>query len=587
MERDIASQYYLPAKLLRQQIQFLKEKCFICQLYADKGPGHLVQATDFAAAPRVAWAVDLMPSVPVTKAGNRVILLAVDMFTGFIVCVALPDRRSETLIKAIKNHLIAPFGVPRVIRSDEEGSIYNSALFYKFLKNFNIKLLPTARAAPFSNGLAETSIKSIKHSARKFLMQEKAADSWDEQLCFFVEAHNKSCSIYKICPEELQFGFKLPSAVDLIALWPVQGLPNEYLDHIVPRAEKLRELHQKRVDKNAKAQRTYKNKSRELKSFKIGQLVLHRQMQLATSSANAFNPIFEGPHIIIDVNNAHGTCTLEHLVTGEICKSHFTNIQLMYFNPGLSRLTDNFTEDLFDLIPLKQTQGKYYEPDIESGDVELSQAQYVPLPESETQQPENASLEQLEVATYQSPPSTQGAERALVNLDSEQVQLESSYEPVFELNDSLLDESVTLGSFPTPTNGTELEAGKVGTHDLSSDDSMSADENRQAEATQRIMVQDPFISRIDECSAKQEILGSTPEMPGIQISPALEVGENGRPSQDPLVQDTGLQPGRYGAVSDIFDPEADQIVTMVDSPKGHFLRSPEERRRPKKFDDFV
>ncbi len=70
-----------------------------------------------------------MPNMPLTKKGNRVALLAVDLFTGYIQICPMPDRRTETLIEAIRKTIIKPFGIPKFLRSDNEPGLWTSNEF--------------------------------------------------------------------------------------------------------------------------------------------------------------------------------------------------------------------------------------------------------------------------------------------------------------------------------------------------------------------------------------------------------------------------------------------------------------------------
>ncbi len=80
-----------------------------------------------------------MTNMPLTKKGNRVALLAVNLFTGYIQICPMPDRRTETLIEAIRKTIIKPFGIPKFLRSDNEPGLWTSNKFFKFLQPLGTK----------------------------------------------------------------------------------------------------------------------------------------------------------------------------------------------------------------------------------------------------------------------------------------------------------------------------------------------------------------------------------------------------------------------------------------------------------------
>ena len=312
-----------------------------------------------AYAPRVAWAVDIIPSMPTAKSGATNIFLAVDMFTGFIQLKALKTRQTSDLIDAVKSTIISPFGVPKFFRCDNETSMANSAEFLAFMEPLKISFLPCSTASPWSNGAAERAVQTIKKAIRRFVQQEKSSAIWDEYLHFFSQAHNKSCTVYDYTPEQLQFGYLNPSVTDLIEMWPKFDNPDVYLQTIVPEANEARKIaHERATQKNRQVQ-TYRNQSRLDKSFRQGQIVLHRQLQVSTGTGGALKPKFTGPYVIEEIDKDDSSATLEHLHTKQRMQAHFTNIQLFEFDPVSTRLPEDFDDQLKDVLTNKSSDDKY------------------------------------------------------------------------------------------------------------------------------------------------------------------------------------------------------------------------------------
>ena len=596
IERDIKDLFYTKGSLLKDSIMFLQEKCFICQIFSTKKQDHVIQETQFAECPRQAWACDIMPSFSTTKRGNSVILLAVDMYTAFVLCIAMPDRKSETLIKAIRDHIILPFGTPKVLRSDEEGSMYNSRVFYKFLQTHNIKLLPTARASPFSNGLAETSIKSIKHAVRKIILQEKWSDVWDEYLSFFVEAHNNSVSVDKISPAELQFGFRSPTSVDLIQFYPLSGTQSEYHERIAEITERNLKLHNDRAKKRAKSQRTVKNKNKLLKEFVPGMVCLERQNQVSTGkTSSSLAPVFTGPYLILRVNKTANTCDMEHMVTGEISKSHFTNIQPMHFTPGLNRLNDNFIEDLFDKLPEKDTLKNYpKEHFVRERDIILDPSQYeihappaidaqspqssqqISSGERGTARPDTGRLcspDEIEVLESTQVASTQGESTRYLSPQDESTQTGSQWLTQQGTQQTLDDELSVQDSLA----GTQTQALQ---DDSDSDTSIRSYYNEQG----LDYLDDPE-NPVDPTLNEDDV--ASVDLDFIERESQREARINAELSDE----EETFNPYGIGDVETLAEAGSSTVPSSNEEeelpPPRYSLRRPNERRKPKKLDDYV
>ena len=89
-------------------------------------------------------------------------------------------------------------------------------------------------------------------------------------------------------------------------------------DTTLASTKKIRQLSQARANKAKDRNISYKNTTRVDKTFRLGMIVAHRELQLATSKANSMNPKFRGPYIIIgldpdgcqtDVQPPSNTCT--------------------------------------------------------------------------------------------------------------------------------------------------------------------------------------------------------------------------------------------------------------------------------------
>ena len=103
----------------RQDVEAWCRKCKACA--ATKGPptrsrGQLKQYNVGAPFERIA--IDIAGPFPVTKDGNKYILVAMDYFSKWPEAYAIPNQEAVTVAQVLVDNLICRFGVPwRYIRS--------------------------------------------------------------------------------------------------------------------------------------------------------------------------------------------------------------------------------------------------------------------------------------------------------------------------------------------------------------------------------------------------------------------------------------------------------------------------------------
>jgi Integrase core domain. len=69
-------------------------------------------------APFQCWAIDYLPTLPLTTTGYRHLLLCVDSFSKWIELIPMKTKSSEEVAEVLRHHIIARFGVPRELRMD-------------------------------------------------------------------------------------------------------------------------------------------------------------------------------------------------------------------------------------------------------------------------------------------------------------------------------------------------------------------------------------------------------------------------------------------------------------------------------------
>jgi len=257
----------------------------------------------------------------------------------------MKDRTTKELLAAIDNTIVKNYGSPKFLRSDEEPGLFNSKDFYDYLQPLGTKYLPTSVGSPWANSTAERSVRTIKDAARNFFCQEKVEKEWEKYIDYFTQAHNQSISVYGYSPEELMFGYKMPNPSDLLQFWPNTDSHSDYAEKVIAQAEKNREIASKRAEEKRMKNRTYKNADRVKKTFELGQIVAHRQLQVATGSAMSMKPRFTGPYVVEELLPDASSVMIEHIHSGQIMKAHFSNLKVINYHPAGNRVHANFDNE--------------------------------------------------------------------------------------------------------------------------------------------------------------------------------------------------------------------------------------------------
>ncbi len=104
------------------------------------------------------------------------------------------------------------------------------------------------------------------------------------------------------------------------------------------------------------------------KTFQIGEVVLYKQLQVATGMNMGMKPKFTGPYVIMALDKHESSATIKNLSNGRTMKAHFTNLQLFSYHPNFSKLPHDFEEQIFKHMPFKNSKKKYYSEESESQD---------------------------------------------------------------------------------------------------------------------------------------------------------------------------------------------------------------------------
>lgn len=276
----IRDRYYWPG--MGQTIAEYVRNCEICKTTKAQNRVLTPPAGEFVEAIRP-WrviATDICgPFVP-SKNGNRFLLVAVDVFSKFVIIKAVRNETAKAVTEFIKNEVVLKFACPEIIISDN-GVQYRSGIFKNFVESKGIQMWYTANYFAQGNQ-TECVNKVIGNALRVFLREDVNHRQWDENINEIANAIN--CSVHSSTnksPYEINFGQKMAQHA------------NEYSNHIDVNEpnnrdsfsfQRLRERVQKRINEaREKYIKRYNLRTREIE-YKVGDIVFRENTILSDAS---------------------------------------------------------------------------------------------------------------------------------------------------------------------------------------------------------------------------------------------------------------------------------------------------------------
>ncbi|KAH9094616.1 hypothetical protein Ae201684P_021061 [Aphanomyces euteiches] len=163
----------------------LRRDCAICNTagpppnFRALSPGNLTPE-----GPLDVVCMDAATDMPFSFRGNTQLIVFADVFTGFIMTKATPNRTAHTVALAFEEVVFRRFGACRELRHDRDPS-FMSNVFKYFCEMLGQRQMPTFAYRPQANGLAERSIQVMVRAVKHYVQDPKQRD-WDDWAERFV-----------------------------------------------------------------------------------------------------------------------------------------------------------------------------------------------------------------------------------------------------------------------------------------------------------------------------------------------------------------------------------------------------------------
>ena len=127
-------------------------------------------------------------TLPITKSGNKNILVIIDVFTKYVVAVATKDQTAKTLADIFEREWLFKFGAPHRLLTDQ-GSNFESALLENLCRLWKVEKVHTTPYHPAGNGVCERANQTVRRGLQRYLA-DKDHELWDLYLPKIIFAYN-------------------------------------------------------------------------------------------------------------------------------------------------------------------------------------------------------------------------------------------------------------------------------------------------------------------------------------------------------------------------------------------------------------
>ncbi|KAL0229451.1 hypothetical protein GEMRC1_014068 [Eukaryota sp. GEM-RC1] len=291
------SGYFWPS-MKADMVKHVKQ-CPACQKTAPV-PKKIIEPTGslWADRPFARLNVDTIGPLPKDQNGNQFLLVFVDSFTRYTILSPLEELNSREVAYRLVWDVIAIFGIPFCIHSDN-GTEFANAIFEAIC---NLLAIEVSRSIPHfsqSNGLVERRHRDVLQSLRRLLVDFNDYDNWSTYIpTVQLQINATKSSITGHTPYELMFGSDISPGAD----------PSNLLA-AVEKSTKNREKAEVRQSRLKP-----KKKSGPSQSFNVGDLVLK------ASKTSKLHGNYTGPYLVVSIDSK-SSVSLKNLITGYVSKT--------------------------------------------------------------------------------------------------------------------------------------------------------------------------------------------------------------------------------------------------------------------------
>ena len=245
--------------------------------------------------------VDVM-DLPKTALGNKHVLVFQDLFTKWPMVFAIPDQKTERIVRILVDEIIPFCGVPEAFLSDR-GTNLLSHLMMDTCELLGIRKLNTTAYHPQCDGLVERYNRTLKTALRKHAARYGV--QWDRMLPGVVWAYrNTPHEATHEKPSYLLFGMDCRTPSEAAVLPPASVVPADLGDFREELTVSLASAREIAANSIQQAQKRYKqNYDRGVteKKYRVGDWVLVKFPADETGKSRKLSRPWHGPYRVVNI----------------------------------------------------------------------------------------------------------------------------------------------------------------------------------------------------------------------------------------------------------------------------------------------
>lgn len=287
---------------LRDDVNAFVRRCDSCA--ANKPPAKPPRAPlgDLrVGAPMDRLATDILGPLPTTPRGNRYVLIVTDYFTNWVEVLPVPDQTAETCAEKILNEIIARFGCPLDLHSDQ-GANYRSQIFKELCRLLEIRKTRTSARNPKCNGKVERFNRTLVRMIRAYLKGQQR--EWDRQLGCLAAAYRATPHEGTgLTPNLLMLGreVRLPAEIMFGSGCSEGEITSygDYVDSLRHRMQHAHDLAREHQGQTCKSQKDRYDGKTMLHKYQPGDYVWYlSEKRKVGENPKLYSP-YEGPYVVL------------------------------------------------------------------------------------------------------------------------------------------------------------------------------------------------------------------------------------------------------------------------------------------------
>lgn len=173
---------------MNEDIRSFCASCTPCQRRYRPAPKRRApMVTEVTSRPFQRIAMDIT-EMPVSRRGNRYVLVIMDYFSKFVRIFPMPNQKTETVMEALL-HWVQELGVPERLHTDQ-GAQFESLMMRELYQRLGIHKTRTTPYHPESDGMVERFMRTLKDMVSKYI--DSQGLDWDESTRSYAMAYNSS-----------------------------------------------------------------------------------------------------------------------------------------------------------------------------------------------------------------------------------------------------------------------------------------------------------------------------------------------------------------------------------------------------------